>query len=78
MSNVTITIAGRNYAMTCAAGEEAHIQMLGAAIDRRLSKMENMAGQSETRLLLYGALLLADEVHDASRLGSDTAAQFMP
>lgn len=66
MSNVTITIAGRRYTIACAQGEEEHIKMLGASIDAKLAKLANIGGQSEARLLLYAALLLADEAHEAN------------
>lgn len=63
-SNVALTIAGRRYTVACAPGEEAHIAALGESIDGKLAGM-NMAGQSEPRTLLYAALLLADELHEA-------------
>ena len=66
MSNVTIEIAGRLYTIACSAGEEAHISALGASIDAKLAAMPNLGGQSEARLLLYAALLLADEAHEAA------------
>ena len=37
MSNVTLEIAGRRYTVACAAGEEAHIEMLGASISGKLA-----------------------------------------
>ena len=64
MSNVTLTIGGRHYTVACAAGEEAHIEMLGRTIDGKLHGMPNLAGQSEARTLLFAALLLADELHE--------------
>ena len=64
MSNVTLSIGGRNYTVACGPGEEEHIAMLGQSIDGKLSGM-NLAGQSEARTLLYAALLLADELHEA-------------
>ena len=66
MSNVTIAIAGRHYTIACGAGEEAHIETLGALIDGKLAGLRSTAGQSEARLLLYGALLLADEAQEAN------------
>jgi cell division protein ZapA len=66
MSNVTISIAGRRYTIACASGEEAHISTLGASIDAKLAELPNLNGQSEARLLLYAALLLADEAHEAA------------
>jgi len=68
MSNVTISVAGRRYTIACASGEEAHIEMLGASIDEKLRALPNLAGQPEARLLLYAALLLADEAHEAGNL----------
>src|SRR5262245_34957464 len=64
MSNVTLSIGGRQYTVACAQGEEAHIEALGRTIDSKLSSLPNMAGQSEPRTLLFAALLLADEVHE--------------
>ena len=64
MSNVTLTIGGRNYTVACAAGEEAHVTGLGRAIDAKIQSMGG-AGTNETRQLLFAALLLADEVHEA-------------
>lgn len=65
MSNLTIRIAGRDFAVACAPGEEAHINALGRMIDSRLSNLgEDPLGLSETRALLFAALLLADDLHD--------------
>ena len=64
MSNVTLSIGGRHYTVACAAGEEAHIEMLGRTIDGKLTDMPNLSGQSEARTLLFAALLLADELHE--------------
>ncbi|GGD49976.1 cell division protein ZapA [Erythrobacter arachoides] len=66
MSNVTLDIAGRKYTIACAPGEESHIEALGAAIDAKLSQLDNLTGQSPERILLYASLLLADELHEAT------------
>ncbi len=65
MSNVTLTIGGRSYTVACAEGEETHVLGLGAMIDSKLAAMGDMGGQAETRMLLFAALLLADELHEA-------------
>ncbi|WP_347303851.1 cell division protein ZapA [Croceibacterium sp. TMG7-5b_MA50] len=65
MSNVDVTIGGRAYTLACAPGEEAHLQDLGRFIDERLQGVPGVSGQSEVRRLLYAALLLADELHEA-------------
>ncbi|SMC31034.1 cell division protein ZapA [Novosphingobium sp. B1] len=63
MSNVTLPIGGRPFAVSCADGEESHIEMLGRMIDERARKIGGQ--QNETRMLLFAALMLADELHDA-------------
>ena len=72
MSNVTLSIGGRSYTVACAEGEERHVLGLGTLIDSKLAAMGDMAGQAETRTLLFASLLLADEVHDAP--GAKSAA----
>lgn len=64
MSNVTLLIGGREHTVACADGEEAHIARLGRLIDGKLASMGNAGSQSETRSLLFAALLLADELHE--------------
>lgn len=75
MSNVTLEIGGRRYTIACAAGEEGHVAMLGASINRRLATIPNLSAQSEARSLLFAALLLADELHEA---GKHVAAPVAP
>lgn len=74
MSNVTLHIGGRTYTVACAAGEEDHVAGLGRLIDQKLHSMGNMAAQSESRQLLFAALLLADEVDEAKRGRTPSAA----
>ena len=68
MSTVELKIAGRNYRVACAAGEEEHITGLGLMIDAKIADM-NLAGQSEGRTLLFATLLLADELHEIKHRG---------
>lgn len=65
MSNITLSIGGRSYTVACAAGEEDHVRSLGAMIDARVRQMEGLATQGEARMLLFAALLLADDLHEA-------------
>jgi len=65
MSNVTLHIGGRSFIVACAEGEEDHVAGLGRMIDGKLAAMGDMPGQNEARMLLFAALLLADEVHEA-------------
>ena len=78
MSNVTVTIGGRNYTVACAAGEEQHIEMLGRSIDGKLQDVSNMSGQSEARTLLFAALLLADELHEVRWGGAPASPERSP
>lgn len=74
MSNVTLSIGGRSFTVACAAGEEDHVAGLGRMIDSKLSSMGDTAGQSEARLLLFAALLLADDLHGAQGKAGSAAA----
>lgn len=67
MSNVTLTIGGRPFTVSAADGEESHIEMLGRMIAERVTRGGGSPGQSEPRMLLFAALMLADELHDAHR-----------
>ncbi|GGB99403.1 cell division protein ZapA [Novosphingobium endophyticum] len=63
MSNVNLSIGSRSFAVACADGEEAHVTGLGRLIDEKVAAA-GAQGQTETRMLLFAALLLADEVHE--------------
>lgn len=64
MSNLLLRIGGRSFQVACADGEEAHVEALAQMIDAKLSASGSAAGQSESRMLLFAALLLADELHE--------------
>ena len=74
MSNVTLTIGGRDYAVACAPGEEAHVTGLGRMIDGKLGEMPGGQPMGETRALLFAALLLADQVHELQNAPAPPAA----
>jgi cell division protein ZapA len=76
MSNVDLTIGGRTFTVACAVGEENHVAGLGRMIDSKLSAMGGLSNQSESRALLFAALLLADELHEAR--SSSAAASSAP
>ena len=68
MSNVTLQIGGRSYVVACAEGEEAHVESLGQLIDDKIREL-GTSGHNEVRLLLFAALMLADELHDVRSKG---------
>jgi cell division protein ZapA len=73
MSNVTLRIGGREYKVACGDGEEQRLLTLGRLIDDK-ARASGMAGQSEARMLLFAALLLADENHELNcRMPKQTA-----
>jgi cell division protein ZapA len=74
MSNVALSIGGRGFTVACAAGEEEHIADLGRMIDAKLSTMGDLSGQSESRMLLFAALFMADELHDAQSAPAATGS----
>ncbi|MEO6091460.1 MAG: cell division protein ZapA [Novosphingobium sp.] len=76
MANVTLTIGGRGYTVACAPGEEAHIRNLARTIDGKIATMGDMVGQGEARVLLFAALLLADELHETQ--GSEDVSTLAP
>jgi cell division protein ZapA len=73
MSNVTLAIGGRNFTVACAEGEEAHVADLGRMIAGKVGAMGDISSQSETRMLLFAALLLADELHETTLSGDALA-----
>lgn len=73
MSNVTLSIGTRSFAVACADGEEAHVADLGRLIQEKVA-LAGAQGQTETRMLLFAALLLADELHELRQRGEVTEA----
>lgn len=72
MPDVKLSIAGRDYFVACNAGEDQRLLELGALVDATALKAAGGArGLTETRALLFSALLLADKLHDAG--GTATA-----
>ncbi|MFI8667255.1 cell division protein ZapA [Qipengyuania sp. NPDC077410] len=65
MSDVTLSIGGRNYTVSCADGQEDHVRHLAGVIDGKLSAMGNNLSSNDAKNLLFAALILADEVEEA-------------
>src|SRR5215471_3847584 len=67
MGQVSLTINGRPFALTCDDGQEARIRRLGQYVDAKVAEFVKNVGQvGEARLLLLAALILADELADAN------------
>ncbi|MFM2236644.1 MAG: hypothetical protein RL209_678 [Pseudomonadota bacterium] len=77
MPDVKLSIAGRDYFVACNAGEEQRLLELGAMVDATAQQVAGGArGLTETRILLFSALLLADKLHDLG--GTVTADKTEP
>ena len=62
MAELTIEVNGKRYTVGCEDGQEAHLRSLAEIIDARVREIAPDAGaMGETRLILLGALMLADE-----------------
>jgi cell division protein ZapA len=72
VSNVTLHIGGRNFQIACAPGEEARVQDLARLIDEKVSAVGGAVNQGESRMLLFAALMLADELHERPAAATPT------
>jgi cell division protein ZapA len=65
MAQVSLTVNGRSFAVTCEDGQEARIRRLGQYVDAKIAEFVRGVGQvGEARLLLLAALVIADELAD--------------
>src|SRR4051794_16357087 len=65
MSQVTVTINGRQFRMACEEGQEAHLKRLAADLDERIEKLRKNFGEiGDTRLTVMAALTISDELAD--------------
>jgi cell division protein ZapA len=66
MSEVTINVNGKAYRVGCEDGEEFRLKALAALLDERVRAASGGDGSlGETRVMLMGALMLADEAVSA-------------
>ena len=69
MSKITLVVGGRNYAISCADGQEDHVRRLAEIVDRKLRDMGGNLASGEAKNLLFAALFLADELEEARKPG---------
>lgn len=75
MGQVALSLNGRTYRLACGAGEEERLKLLATYVKEKLEKLSGEFGQiGEARLMLMGAILIADELLDA-RAERDAAAE---
>ncbi|MEO9600569.1 cell division protein ZapA [Parasphingorhabdus sp.] len=78
MAQMKLEIGGRSFMVTCKDGEETHLAKLAAMVDSKARESGDPTGLTESRMLLFTSLLLADELHGAQSAGSGAAATSAP
>ena len=65
MGTMNIQIYGRDYTIACDDGQEAHLSKLAQMVNDRVRQLAQQMGRgTEALMLMYTALMLADEVED--------------
>lgn len=63
MAQLTIEVNGRGYQVGCEDGQERRLAELAANVDAQVRQVARDVGPlGETRLILMGALVMADEI----------------
>jgi cell division protein ZapA len=66
MSEVSVTINGRQFRMACEDGQEAHLMNLARELDSRITGLRSKFGEiGDTRLTVMAAITVADELAEA-------------
>ena len=67
MGQVVVKVHGRDFALSCADGQEPRIRRLAQYVDAKVAEFAKTIGQvGEARLILLAALVIADELSDAN------------
>src|SRR5205085_5522196 len=67
MGQVVVKVNGRDFALSCADGQEPRIRRLAQYVDAKVGDFTKTLGQvGEARLILLAALIIADELSDAN------------
>ena len=68
MSQVSVTINGRQFRMACEDGQEGHLMNLARELDNRISGLRDTFGEiGDTRLTVMAAITVADELAEAGQ-----------
>ena len=79
MTQVSVTINGRQFRMACEDGQEGHLVDLARQLDERIAVLRSKFGEiGDTRLTVMAAITVADELAEAGlrikRLEEEIAA----
>lgn len=83
MGTMNINVYGRDYAIACDDGQEAHLGKLTQMVNDRVKQLSQQMGRApEHTMLIYTALMLCDELLDmrkeAARLQAATENMALP
>lgn len=68
MSQVTITVGGRQYRLSCDEGEEPHLAGLGEKLDTMITELRDAFGEiGDQRLTVMAAILALDRLDEAEK-----------
>jgi len=66
MPEVSVSIANRLYELACGEGEEGRVKELAEYVDHKVADLRRqMPGAPEIKLMVFAALILADESREA-------------
>lgn len=67
MADVKLQIGGREYDVSCADGDEPHLEKLAAIVHDKVEQARHVVGDvNESRQLLFAAIFMADELLSAN------------
>jgi cell division protein ZapA len=65
VSQVNVTINGRQFRMACEDGQEGHLRQLATSLDERITALRSQFGEiGDARLTVMAALMVADELSE--------------
>lgn len=68
MAQVTITVGGRHYRLSCDEGEEPHLAGLGEKLDTMITELREAFGEiGDQRLTVMAAILALDRLDEAEK-----------
>ncbi len=68
MSQVSVTINGRQFRMACEDGQEGHLMNLARELDNRIDGLRTKFGEiGDTRLTVMAAITVVDELSEAGQ-----------
>ena len=68
MTQVSVTINGRQFRMACEDGQEGHLMNLARELDARIGALRSKFGEiGDTRLTVMAAITVADELAESGQ-----------